>query len=155
MFSCLRLASQKRLLVYFQAGIAALFVAAIFGIGARPAHACGFGSSIAGGQCRGFLTVGTTIFTVPADWNSASNTIELIGGGSNGGISGGNGGVGGGGGAYSKITNQSLSGTVGLAVSQANHSSQVPSGSLHGTVAVYAEDGITPLASGSVDLAAG
>jgi putative Ig domain-containing protein len=32
---------------------------------------------------------------------------------------------------------------------------QLPSGSLHGTVAVYAEDGITPLASGSVDLAAG
>src|SRR5690349_169822 len=99
MFLRLPLASQKRLLVYFQAGIAALFVAAIFGIGARPAHAitCGFGSDTGNGTCRGFITSTTaTTWTVPSDWNSASNTIEAIGPG---------GADEGGGGGYGKITN--------------------------------------------------
>ena len=55
-----------------------------------------------------YLTTGTS-WTVPANWNSASNTIECIGGGG-----GGRGGVdssgcgGGGGGAYSKISNLAL-----------------------------------------------
>ena len=49
---------------------------------------------------------GTDTWTVPSDWNSSNNTIEVIGGGgspSSGGRRGG-----GGGGAYSKISNLSL-----------------------------------------------
>jgi hypothetical protein len=53
-----------------------------------------------------FLTSGSS-WTVPADWNSANNTIEVIGGGGNGGGGGIRNG-GGGGGAYSKITNLNL-----------------------------------------------
>lgn len=49
-----------------------------------------------------FLTSGST-WTVPNDWNSANNTIEVIGGGASAG--GGVGINGGGGGAYSKISN--------------------------------------------------
>ncbi len=65
---------------------------------------CGFGSDIGGGVCRGFLTstAGGLSFTVPADWNSANNTIEVIGGGAGGGSTNA-----GGGGAYSKVTNVS------------------------------------------------
>jgi hypothetical protein len=57
-----------------------------------------------------FLTSGTT-WTVPSDWNSSDNTIEVIGGGGGGAQGnqfGGNPGGGGGGGAYSKISNLSL-----------------------------------------------
>lgn len=55
-----------------------------------------------------YLTSGTT-WTVPADWNSANNSIEVIGGGGGGGFGGGVIMVsGGGGGAYSKVTNVSL-----------------------------------------------
>lgn len=72
------------------------------------------------------ITSGTS-WTVPADWNNASNTIETIGGGGGGGaggvdgsIAGGSGG-GGGGGAYSKITNLTLtpSGSVTIQVGTA------------------------------------
>ena len=49
-----------------------------------------------------FLTSGTT-WTVPSDWNSSDNTIEVIGGGG-----GGLGNAGGGGGGYSKVTNLAL-----------------------------------------------
>lgn len=48
---------------------------------------------------------GTTI-TLPADWNTANNTIHAIGAGAGGGT-GGSGGGGGGGGAWSSITNAS------------------------------------------------
>jgi len=79
--------------------------------------ACGFGSPIAGGMCRGYLTSGTT-WTVPSDWNNSSNTIECIGGGAAGdkgndtpGI-----GAGGGGGAYSRSVNVVLSGTINYVV---------------------------------------
>jgi hypothetical protein len=71
------------------------------------ATTCDFGSAVSGGQCIGFLTSGTS-WTVPADWNSASNTIEVIGGGGAGGASGGLGIGGGGGGAYAEIANLSL-----------------------------------------------
>ena len=56
-----------------------------------------------------YLTSGTT-WTVPSDWNSSNNTIEVIGsgGGGAGGQNVGNGGAGGGGGAYSAITNLPL-----------------------------------------------
>jgi hypothetical protein len=68
------------------------------------AISCGFGSNIGGNTCQGFITdTAQTTWTVPGDWNSASNTIELIGGGGNGaaGSGGGPGGTGnGGGGAY-------------------------------------------------------
>lgn len=49
-----------------------------------------------------FLTSGT-IWAVPSDWNSTSNTIEVVGAGGAGGVAGG------GGGAYSKMTNLTLS----------------------------------------------
>lgn len=61
-----------------------------------------------------FIISGTS-WTVPTDWNSASNTIEVIGGGA-GGATGAlaagkfKGGGGGGGGAYAKISNLSLTG---------------------------------------------
>lgn len=75
------------------------------------AATCGFGIEIGGGLCRGYLTsTTTTSFSVPSDWNSSSNTIEVIGAGGMGGD--GDGASGGGGGAYSKISNQTLSGTV-------------------------------------------
>jgi hypothetical protein len=51
-----------------------------------------------------FLTSGTS-WTVPSNWNSANNTIEVIGAGGGGNIGDG----GGGGGAYSEIFNLSLS----------------------------------------------
>lgn len=65
------------------------------------------GSVLADGDCRIYLTSGTS-FTVPTDWNSASNTIEVIGGG--GGGDSNFGWAGGGGGAYALISNLSLSG---------------------------------------------
>lgn len=70
---------------------------------------CGFGSAIGGGQCRGYLTSGSS-WSVPADWNNANNTIDAIGGG--GGMSGADGG---GGGAFARKANITL--TPGSAVS--------------------------------------
>lgn len=55
-------------------------------------------------QCRFFLTSGNS-WTVPSDFNSANNSIEAIGNGSDG---GGNTRAGGGGGAYSKSVNVAL-----------------------------------------------
>jgi len=59
----------------------------------------------------------STSWTVPTDWNNSSNTIHLIGGGGGGGggrVSGSNraGGGGGGGAGYTKLINQTLSGSV-------------------------------------------
>src|SRR6266478_1891236 len=69
-----------------------------------------------------FLTSGTT-WAVPANFNSANNTIECIGGGGGGqtGFSSSRAGGGGGGGAYSKAVNVTLtpSSTVGIAVGAA------------------------------------
>lgn len=86
------------------------------------AHAttCGTGSNITftdigSGQCRGFITAtGAGTFTVPSDWNSSSNSIEVIGGGGGGSDYP----TGGGGGAYSASTSVALTpgGTVGIAV---------------------------------------
>ena len=59
----------------------------------------------------GAVAGGSGSYTVPADWNNASNSIECIGGGAGGlgaGIIWAHGGYGGGGGAYSKITNAAL-----------------------------------------------
>jgi len=55
-----------------------------------------------------FLTAGSS-WTVPADWNSASNSVETLAGGGGGGQSATYGQGGGGGGAYSKVVNLSLS----------------------------------------------
>lgn len=55
---------------------------------------------------RVFLTSGSS-WTVPADWSSANNTIEAIGGGGTG-DEGNFNGFGGGGGAYAAISNLSL-----------------------------------------------
>jgi|SRR6266487_2704981 len=79
-----------------------LLFAATLCIPIRPAHAvtCGFGADMGDGDCRGFISTTTSSFTVPNDWNSASNTVELIGAGGNGGagaasVCGGGGGGGG------------------------------------------------------------
>lgn len=64
-----------------------------------------------------FLTSGTS-WTVPADWNDADNTIELIGGGGGGSsVDPVAYGVGGGGGAYAAISNLSL--TPGASITYA------------------------------------
>ena len=64
------------------------------------------------GVCVGFFTTtGSGTWQVPADWDNANNTIEVIGGGGAG-DGGTNGNRGGGGGAYAKVTNLSLSGTI-------------------------------------------
>ncbi len=47
-------------------------------------------------------------FTVPADWNDTTNSIECVGGGGGGGSNPSLGGGGGGGGAYAKITSLTL-----------------------------------------------
>ena len=62
-------------------------------------------------------SIASTTWTVPADWNNASNTIEVIGGGGGGatGASGQIGGGAGGGAAYAKMANASL--TPGATVS--------------------------------------
>src|SRR6266480_2613592 len=80
-------------------------------------------ASHAQAQTTIYLTTGTT-WVVPADWNNANNTIEVIGGGGGGKTAAaaqlGSGG-GGGGGAYSKATNVTLTpgATVTIAVGAA------------------------------------
>src|ERR1700687_3942965 len=56
------------------------------------------------------IFVSSCPFTVPSNWNSANNTIEVIGAGGGGGSSvhSSNAGAGGGGGAYSKSVNVTL-----------------------------------------------
>ncbi len=90
----------------------AIFVA-VLGTLPSGALACGFGVPV-GGQCRGYLTAGSS-FTVPSDWTS-TNTIEVIGGGGGGQNASAPSpwGGAGGGGAYSRITNFSL--TAGATV---------------------------------------
>lgn len=64
----------------------------------------------------------TTSWTVPADWNSSSNTVYLIGGGGGGGGSRATsttnkaGGAGGGGGGYTAVTNYSTTPSSSIAV---------------------------------------
>jgi hypothetical protein len=62
------------------------------------------------GLTRTFILQGTTAWTVPADWNNADNSIELIGAGGGGAggntVGGGSAAAGGGGGEYRKLTNQ-------------------------------------------------
>jgi len=58
-------------------------------------------------QCLVYLTSGSS-WTVPSDWNSAANTVEVIGGGGGGASYASNGGGGGGGGAYSFNANLAL-----------------------------------------------
>ena len=58
------------------------------------ATTCGTGSSITftdigGGKCRVFITVAVAAgisnsLTIPTNWNSSNNTIEVIGGGGGG-----------------------------------------------------------------------
>ena len=63
-----------------------------------------------GAKTQVITTIGAGTFTTPADWNNAVNSIEAIGGG--GGGANAYGGSGGGGGAYSKVVNQTISGSV-------------------------------------------
>ena len=56
-----------------------------------------------------FITTASTSFTVPLDWNNASNSVEVIGGGGGGGDAPGTAKAGGGGGGgYAKRANLSL-----------------------------------------------
>ena len=66
-------------------------------------------------------TTGTNNWTVPADWNNASNSIEVIGAGGGGGADTATprAGSGGGGGGYGKITNQTLTGTISYTIAAA------------------------------------
>ncbi len=66
---------------------------------------------------RFFLTSGTS-WTVPQDWNNASNTVEVIGGGGGGGTGATNNyGAGGAGGGYSMATNTPLTAGASVAYS--------------------------------------
>lgn len=76
----------------------------------------------------------STSWTVPADWNNSSNSINLIGGGGGGagGRASGNnraGGGGGGGGGFTRLTNQTLSGSVTY---QAGTGGAVATGNVNG-----------------------
>lgn len=63
-----------------------------------------------------FITSGTT-WTVPADWNSANNSLEVVGGGGGGeGNQATRGGGGGGGGAYSKAVNQTYTASASITI---------------------------------------
>jgi hypothetical protein len=83
---------------------------------ATQAFACGFGTDIGGGVCRGFLTTtpgSNQTFPSPADWNNSNNSIEAIGGGGSGAAADDTNinrpiGAGGGGGEWRKITNFSF-----------------------------------------------
>lgn len=95
-----------------------------------PAYAvtCVFGADNGSGQCLGFLSPGTTTWTVPSDWTS-TNSFRVVGAGAGGpgAINSGGGSIigGAGGGAYSAITNVSaatlggVGNTVGVAVGAA------------------------------------
>jgi hypothetical protein len=68
-------------------------------------------ATIANAQTKVVYIFAGTTWTVPADWNSANNKIEAIGGGAGGGFGtngSGHGGPGGGGGAYTYATNVTL-----------------------------------------------
>jgi len=85
------------------------FVAALILPLSAHATTCDFGS-VVGTQCRGYLTSGSQ-WTVPSDWNSSNNTIEVIGGGGSGDSEPGQSTEersAGGGGAYSKTVDLSL-----------------------------------------------
>src|SRR3989344_2260026 len=83
--------------VFFAVGLCVMYTAHTFNFFIPTAEATG--------ETVIFLTSGTS-WTVPADWNSSNNTIEVIGGGGGGGSSGAR--SGGGGGGYSKISNVSF-----------------------------------------------
>jgi len=104
------------------------------------------------------LTTGTS-WTVPADWNNASNTIHMIGaggGGATAAVSGNNraSGGGGGGGGYTVLTNQTITGaipyTIGTSASNANggsttfNTTNIAGGGLVGTATT------APLSTGGV-----
>ena len=59
-------------------------------------------------------TTGAGTWTVPSNWNNASNSIEVLGGGAGGNSGGGTKGPGGG--AYSKVVNQTISGSIAYSV---------------------------------------
>ncbi|HVV38760.1 MAG TPA: hypothetical protein VHD31_00335 [Candidatus Paceibacterota bacterium] len=78
------------------------------GVGQQVTVAATYAGSTNQTQKTVFITAaGSGVWTVPSDWNSANNSIEVIGGGGTSAFTGGRGG-GGGGGAYSKKTNVSL-----------------------------------------------
>jgi hypothetical protein len=95
--------------------IIVLFVCGISFSFPQQAAACS-GTTLSNGACQIFLTSGTT-WSVPSDWNNASNTIEALGPGADG-TSAGGGANGGGGGGYSKSSNVTLTagGTVDINV---------------------------------------
>ena len=67
-----------------------------------------------GAKTQVITTVGAGTFSTPSDWNNSNNSIEGIAGG--GGGANAYAGPGGGGGAYSKVVNQTISGSVAFNV---------------------------------------
>lgn len=77
------------------------------------------------------ITSGTS-WTVPSDWNSASNSVACYGAGGGGAVNGSgsaNGGAGGGGGAYGASTNLTLTANSGVTVAVGASGTGAPSGS--------------------------
>jgi hypothetical protein len=68
-----------------------------------------------GSYCVVFITSGSGTWSVPSDWDSSNNKIEVIGGGGGGASVANNAGPGCGGG-YSMITNVALSGSISYTV---------------------------------------
>src|SRR5271165_6390732 len=102
---------------------------------AYAVNLCGAGSSISfiatmSGQCRGYITAtGASTFTVPTNWNSSNNKIEVISGGAGGdGLT-----LPGGGGGYSKITNVSLTAGTSVGYSVGAGGAGGPSGTRNNT----------------------
>lgn len=116
----MKLLPKKRLpRTLFFSAIALLIVGSFAYYRYASAIVCGDATfTYTGGMCVGYLTtVGAGTWTVPYDWNNASNTIEVIGGGAGSPAASSDGG--GGGGGYSKVSNISLSGSVGYTVGAA------------------------------------
>jgi hypothetical protein len=105
-----------------------------------------------------FLLSGTTSFADPGSWNPASNTIDCIGSGgaASGRQSASIGGVGGGGGAFARVTNQSPTFPVTVAIPAAGAQSTCSFGSVciadygrTGTTATAGAGGLTANSTGS------
>lgn len=99
-----------------------------------------------------FLTSGTS-WTVPPDWNSASNTIEIVAPGGAGAAVAGSKGAGAGGGAYSKKNNLTL--TPGASVAYSVGAPGIGAASAVGSASTDAWFNGTGLASASVSAEAG
>ncbi len=117
---------------------------------ANGSSACGFGSPIGGGQCRGYLfTSNASPWVVPGDWNSSNNSIQVIGAGGGGSAVGG----GGGGGGFSSSTNVSLTPGASIAFAVGAGGSGGASGGSYPSCNVGAAGGDTYLCNSTSNCA--